>query len=454
MTLTSRTLKHQKWVWPLASFTAFYALCFFPFAYFRHDDWLMLGNAVLRTPQNWLSLFSATWWSGGVEHVWFFRPLFKLAYFIGFTLFGFQYWLWLTASLGLLLASLVFAKKTIDFETKNPEVSLFFLWLFVGFVPWHFGSVIWAGEGWMNIPAVFLLTLSTYYLSQSCASKKMDRLAVGKSCFFFFLALGFKESSVFQIVFLFAFCLRREGKWMGFPHRLIPHIAITILYLIPRLFLIPLNHGYRPELSHALPSLLFFSGMIGLPTIALLVQFGLKWNRLFTFKSWASLFWWLFLLITIAPHIGHPFFSPGWLLYPGFFWAFALALSVDKFEAFRLQLKPWMLLIPLCILSLGMRLNQEKWWLWSSAGKEMFQIIQDAPTLGYENIRIRECSLKALNFNRIVGYPDGLSDLSEILHGTPIDIQTVHCTTIPSRHTNTLWLDWQFPLLEKSEYLN
>src|SRR4051794_20483659 len=83
----------------LTLFSVVYAAGVFAFAFFRHDDWLILGNSVAHLPRDWSFAWRPTLFFHGREGDWFFRPFFKLGVYAFYQAFGFHYRAWLCALL-------------------------------------------------------------------------------------------------------------------------------------------------------------------------------------------------------------------------------------------------------------------------------------------------------------------------------------------------------------------
>ena len=67
-------LRRRPELWVMAAYSVFYIALIFPFAYFRHDDWQIISNSVLRLPDDWRFLFTDTLYDLGVPTRWFVRP--------------------------------------------------------------------------------------------------------------------------------------------------------------------------------------------------------------------------------------------------------------------------------------------------------------------------------------------------------------------------------------------
>lgn len=138
----------------LSVFCLFYLGALFPFAFFRHDDWLIVHNGALLT-ENWSSAWSPTLTHGAMERVWFFRPLFKFNGFLFWRLFGEQYFFWLLGVLTFTVAAVYLAADSLSLFATTRKKAITFVTLFLCAPLIHFGSLTWIGEGLMNCPQIF-----------------------------------------------------------------------------------------------------------------------------------------------------------------------------------------------------------------------------------------------------------------------------------------------------------
>ena len=251
----SKTLEHSSLSWLLFSFSLLYLAVAFPFSYFRNDDWLMIGNVARIVPSHWKFLFEPYLIYNSNPEIWFFRPWFKLLLYVLYKTLGFQYYGWLAVNLIFTLATLVLGHLTIVELTGNVKKGLLFIAFFISSIHFHFASLVWVGEGTMNCPQLFLLFLNFYCFSKVINSKKRIQV-LGfylLGCLAFILSLGFKEAAIFHLPFLLILLFNNstsQKRSLKFKiSLLIPFGLITICYLYFRLFLIPFNPGYKPQVN-------------------------------------------------------------------------------------------------------------------------------------------------------------------------------------------------------------
>ncbi len=436
---------------PLFVMAAAYALFVFPFAYFRHDDWLILGNGAA-LPDNWAMLWNPTLLFPDGEHIWFFRPFFKLATYLFYSAFGFHYWMWLCGTLAITLAALCLGADTIGRLTGKRERALWFLTLFAAAVPLHFGSLAWIGEGLMNCPLALGLVLSTWLVCRGLLEARRDLLALAVPVFT--LTLGFKESAVFHVAFLFALLLTDE-KLRQIPLRsralvFAPYAAISAVYLVVRLLYLPLNREYLPDLTlHALgkPALLI-AAMLLVPAALAARTHSLRGLG----KKWLFV---PFLVVTVLPYLGHPFFSPGWLFYPGFFLLFILSLGETGLggEPRRIALTG----LAVLAVSLGpvlYELNRMGWWHWNQGQREMRDSVAALEPASLSTLEVYSCQndrYPLASFERVVAYDASLWFMWRLHHKTDLPVVVGWCSTLKrglaSKDERAAILLWEFPKL-------
>lgn len=461
--LTNNSFRINRIVALLCVFVLVYLSVFFPFAYFRNDDWWILGNGVLHLPKDWSFAFSPTLFSRGIEQVWFFRPFFKIFTFLFFKTFGYNYYLWLCATLVFTVGAITFTAMSLQLVTGSTQKAQLFVLLFIASLHLHFGSVMWVGEGLMNCPQVFLLAASLYFFSRSLLTQQETFLHAGIGIVFYTLALGFKEAAVFHPVFLtfFLFC---EPKlkllaWKPRIFSLLPYGVVTSFYLIYRLGFLPLNQEYVSQFSVADlgQSLLYLTGALAIPLGGMLVAFYFEGKNLISLSLrsfWNRRFYLLFMLLMIAPYLGHPFFSPGWLLAPGMYLALILALSLPapslSNRFFRLT---GSLLVLLSCMPILWRLHTIGWWQWHKPQRQLLEIFKNEKSERIDTVAIYHCENPAypnVGLARVVGTPYGLYEAWRLYHGKEATIRTMSCSQVPDKidpNSNTLHIKWFFPHL-------
>lgn len=432
----------------------FYGAFVFPFSYFRNDDWLILGNGATVLPGDWSFLWRPTLVFNSHEETWFFRPGFKLATYLFYQLFGLRYWAWLVATLVLFwLAVWIGQRLTQRLNGRRAGVAFFVLLALC--VHLQFGSLAWIAEGLMNLPQLLLLVGAASAFLHS----KRTWGSVFASWLCFTLALAFKESSVVFLAWLAA-------AWWFHPQfqpqtpkeRILPLLPMGVtaaIYLVVRLVRMPIYSGYLPvwEWSAFLNPAFAFVASLGVPLAALAL-----WMRPKKKIQWnAVLFYAVFFLAWLAPHLGHSFFSPGWLLVPGFFFALTIAIHGD-FEAseWRRTRRAAAIAVALVfgvtpVLYQGQKI---KWWEWHKGQRQIVEIFRKAPADAYDQLTIFECSMQketALPIWRVIGYSEGLRHAWRLIHENSISIRFLPCYTLRDPNPRELVLRWDFPHFEWRE---
>ncbi|NBT59960.1 hypothetical protein EBT16_14385, partial [bacterium] len=293
--------------------------------FFRHDDWLILGNSITFLPKDWTFLWdNRLYFSPTRLDTWFFRPFFKLGVWGGYQIFGLNHTCWILFQYGLFVSAVLIGGISFRSFDGGSKKSVWFTVLSLVSLSYYFANIAWIGEGMMNIPQLFLLSLSLYLFLKPLKTTGL------LSLFCYLLSLGFKESAVFFPVFLgavdpSAFNQKSKRLSLGWFY------GVMVVYLVWRIGFVPLNPGYRPILnfvSIARP-LVFFTGLLAIPFIALAAN---GYRVAFKTKSEikTALLICVFLGLLVVPHLGHPFFSPGWLLLPGFLSVWSLIFLVDS----------------------------------------------------------------------------------------------------------------------------
>jgi len=441
---------HSSSVIALILMTFFYfAMC--PFIYFRHDDWLMLGNAVSILPKDWAFLWKPTWFTSPQhEEVWFFRPFFKYIIWVGYELFSFNSFLWTLTHWIFLVSGILLGGKALDLLTQETKRSELFKTIIVCSLSIHFASVVWVGEGMMNTPQVFLLMFSTYLFAQESAGASLLSVLV------YFLALGFKESSVFLPLFLFAIAFSLN-IFQKKKNLLLAHFGLMILFLIFRLGLLPFNPGYKPHFSTStlLRPIFYFVGFLSLPLLSLVLSHPKKGFITHLFFR-RLLFFLPFLGLLVAPHLGHSFFSPGWLLLPGFFSIWVLIFCLDTSEIKIISIQKWGLIsLVLSALPVFYQVHRIQWLDWSGSQKKVHHYLRDLPD-STTGIYIETCSDPGhpeVSFQRVVGAQENLEHMWNLHHPSLVPIRLIACGKRPEASqlpAGSVVARWKFPDFEEN----
>jgi len=424
----------------------FFYLAVSPFVYFRHDDWLILGNAVLVLPQNIRFLWEPyLFMSPSTKEIWFFRPFFKGIVWLCYSLFQYKIFFWILIHLTFILGSVFFGEKTLrNLKGSAYFTNLFFLF-FVCSIALHFANIVWVGEGMMNAPQVFLLSLTLFlFFSHSLFSQWLSVLP-------YLLALGFKESSAFLPLFLFPIAWS-EGQLKKKRFLLALHFLLFFLFLIFRLGFLPFNPGYKPSftLNHFFQPIILFCICIFTPLM--IFFFRIHRYQKCSKRNLATLLTFVpFLASILAPHLGHPFFSPGWILLPGFFSLWILCYCFPSPQLNKRSLLLHTLLLLFISTSLVMfQAWKLEWFSWAVPQKKMHEIIRTANADSISQIEIKNCinPLKPeITFQRVIGAKENLEFMWALHHSSPVQIRFVPCDNVESQSEGKLTLFWQFPNL-------
>ncbi len=447
-------------------FLAGYLAVIYPLAYFRHDDWLILGNAVRHFADDWSFAFAPTLYFLNEEVVWFFRPFFKILPLIFFNTLGLNYYLWLASLLGFTVASFWFTYQSVRLLTQSIFWSTFSVLLFVSSVHLHFGSLFWVGEGMMNCPQLFFLSACTYAFL--CSLREKGKRFFGWQALSWaalLIAVGFKESSIFHGVFLALLLLlsptfdSRSLKSKTFV--ILPLAIFTLAFLYVRLIVMPINPYYVPkwnlaEISREIAVLI--AAYLG----PLLIWFGVlvvsskESARRYSQALLKQLPYAGFLALCLVPYLGHSFFSPGWFMVPAYYFFFVLALAGHRagitpaWQALRVSAT---LVLLLSLIPVAYRLYELRWWEWKPSQVYAQQIIASLPDESVDEIVVFNCVNPAypdLNFDRVIGFEAGLYQMWAIHHPNPIPVIIRDCSKLKPRHANSkkkLMLYFQFPTL-------
>ena len=420
-----------------------YLLILFPNSYFRHDDWIIIDEGV-RTLHQWSLAFEPTAAHGYVRQPWFFRPFFKLGALSFLEIFGFHYYLWLSVCFGFFMASIYLGAKALTFISSNQASSLWFTTLFATAFQLHLGSLIWIGEGLMNCPQLFLLSLSLYFF---CMNRVPASKAQWASLIPFALSLGFKESSLFHLFLL-------GGLVMGHPFwsrlklktrfgLLLPFGLVGLAYLLYRQIYVPTNPSYLLSLHwHNVPkSLLKLSALHLLPfALYLLIVRPKKLTESYRGSQWLI----PFILLNTVPFIGHNFFSPGWLMVPGFFFLFCFCsyLPTDGTPIKKVAVS-----YLLCtLLLIGTALYQSRWFTWKPAQVTFTEEIRNSST-EVETIFLHHCYGDYQLFSRVIGGKHSMESAWHAIHRTQPKIEIDNeCISFP-KTPKQLHLYWGAPKL-------
>lgn len=419
-----------------ALFSYFGTTCFF-----RHDDWMMLGNAVIQLPQDGSILWEPRlYFSPDEKGIWFFRPLFKGILWVAFQCFHFNFLGWVLTQWALFLGSIWLGSLAVSRLSQcQLKGNLFFLLMLCSFALFA-PNIVWIGEGMMNLPQLFLLSLVIYLFFLDSG------FARGITIPLYLLAIGFKESGAFLPLFLatVSFLCHRFKKDRFL---LTLHCLLMALYLLIRLKFMPFNPGYLPHWSFntLVRPLAFFAFFNALPLLSVFLS-GLSPLRS-TFLAFIP-----FCLLLVGPHIGHPFFSPGWLLLPGYFLVWALAFSCPSKGIQALSFRK-LIVISLVLSSIPVlwQVHQLGWTKWGISQKQVFNSLKSLDPQTVTKLLIESCpdpKRPTVTFDRVVGAENSMEHLWMLQHQSPIQVQIVSCGKLPQTQEEpfgTIVGKWNFP---------
>jgi len=425
--------------------TVFYT-CLTPKIYFRHDDWLMLGNSVLILPKDWNFLWHPSWFiSPSLQEVWFFRPGFKLIVWASYQLFAFQSWLWTLTHWSFILGSAFLGGLALRKITSSSRSFDVFLILFLCSISFHFACVVWMGEGMMNGPQLLLLSLSIWGFAQNSIQ---GNIVSGLG---YALALGFKESSAFLPLFFIALSFS-QGHFRRRRPFLLGLIALMVLYLVGRLGLLPFNPGYKPHLtfhSFFLPLMSFFV-ILSLPLIALVLISRSSWGTVTEILRRFMVFL-PFIGLLIAPHLGHGFFSPGWFLLPGYLSVWVIVYVLPPMTLNDLKLTPLALLcFFLSLVPILWKASELKWIQWEKSQKQVHQFLRSIPQ-DTDEVWIETCpppDNSSILFERVVGSAGNLEFILALHQEKPVPVKLLGCQSTQKENPPFKKIvrgKWQFP---------
>ena len=407
-----------------ASLVVIFVLTYLPLirrADFRGDDYLIAWNAMIPGVNPFTG---TTLVYSGVTKAWFLRPLFRILTKVSFVEFGFHYAAWLAGPVVLVALAAWLGARVVNALTESSEGGIWFMALFLGAFHLHLGSLLWVGEGLMNAPQIFLLSASLY-----CWVVLESDWGVGLALALYGLSLGLKESSVFFPLFLWALPhSRRRIAWF---------FALGGMYLVLRLGLVPWNPSYSPLLTW---SSLSNAGKL---VLGMLLTPLLVWPHPRDYARYIP-----FFTLTAAPCFGHDFFSPGWLLLPGFF-LLLTAVVLARPESLPRTTLLATLISAVVAISLLFQLH---WWQWQSAEARIRDLVRSAPD-SIEQLVIEQCDPRPLpGPARVLGDEDSLSALWNLVHHRPIAVEFEPCSAVPRRPRGTLRLRWSFAELETKNF--
>lgn len=432
----------------LLLFCLFYVAFIFPWAGMRHDDWLNL-NTALHLPQDWSFLWRATWFVDEVETPWFFRPGFKALQLLVFEVFGFEYTGWLCVGLFSTVLGCVALARTIELLRPQRERKILFTSLFAICLPLHLGSLAWAGEGLINAPQVALLSGCTYFFCRGLLDQRPLFQKVSVLCLV--LSLTFKESSIFHPLLLWGLmeseprllALPRKQRWLAIA----PLVGIALVYGVIRIFGMPLNPAYLPQfgLGPVFRSTATLYGIVLLPAIAIAVA-----TRRNPVPLRSMIYFVPFFVLSTLPLIGHPFFSPGWVLYPGMCLVFVVALN-GPFVPRAMLPQTLLVAILIAVIPTFWKMSDLGWWKWHDAQDQFASLLRNLPD-GVSELTIENCGnaeYPESNLSRVVASPEAIAAavrIQRVSHGKPpLKVEVIPCASSGRMPASLPIVVWRFP---------
>lgn len=441
----------------ILTLAAVYLIAFFPYSFFRHDDWLILGNAMVKLPEDWSRMWKPTLFYADQEVAWFFRPFFKGLTYIFYQLFHFHYYAWLTALLIVFCATIFCGAKAVE-VLGGKSRAYFFVVAFCTSFYIHFGSVVWMGEGMMNIPQIFLLTLSLLGFLHGTLRRFPFLSPLWQTCAFvcYVLALGFKESAVIHPGLLLAimfsapsyerFTRKQKIRWA------MPYLVASFVYLVVRLSF-PISpssyHSYFSIWSVIKPLVFFVAPLLIIAVLAVIVY---RKNFFENDSKYSGGLYAIFFGVSILPYLGHGFFSPGWLLVPCFFGVWCLSVAFP-FQVRRGKLLPLGATITaIATIAITIHLYDLGWWQWGEGGRALRQYVsksQDTP----QQWMIFDCpspDYPTMSFHRVVAFEAGMDLLWRMHHKSRAKFIVAECEGALSKYQaapSRRFFVYQFPSL-------
>lgn len=137
-----------------------------------------------------------------------------------------------------------------------------------------------------------------------------------------------------------------------------------------------------------------------------------------------------FLGLLVAPHLGHSFFSPGWLLLPGFFTIWVLVFCLDVQLLKDLSLRRWALVVFfLSGLPVFYQVYRIRWLEWKESQQGVHEYLKNLPD-STTGIYIETCSdprSPEITFQRVVGAQENLEHMWSLHHSIPVTIRLLPC---------------------------
>lgn len=381
--------------------------------------------------------------SPSLKEVWFFRPFFKGLVGLCYSLFKNQIGFWMMIHWGFVMGAAILGEFSLQRIKKSHYRPFLFFLLFIVSFSLHFANVVWVGEGMMNAPQLFLLALAVFFFVSS--SHGIQWLSI----FPYLFALGFKESSAFLPILLWVIALHQK-EFSKKKVLLGAHFFIFCGFLVFRLGLLPFNPAYQPLLSfrNLMDPLFYFLVCLGFPFSYFLWNVS---NRKQIPRNWKSLVlsFLPFLGLLLAPHLGHPFFSPGWTLLPGYFflWVICFVVNSEQMTSKNLYINA-LVVLALSSLVVGTQIWNLKWLSWVVPQRKMHSLLVNTDPNVISQIKIKNCLTQEypdITFQRVIGAKENLEFMWALHHSKPIDFKFIECEANESDSNDSLLLTWKFP---------
>ena len=315
----------------------------------------------------------------------------------------------------------------------------------------------------MNCPQIFLLFFNLYcfskFLNASTQTAKTSFYLLGIVAFIF--SLGFKEAAIFHLPFLgailFGGSLAKKFSFRKKSISLLPYFFIGVGYLYFRLYLLPFNPGYKPQmvLSWLILPATYLLISFFIPIFCLLLgTLNSKIKPSVYFKGMLSRVGYaIFFIPFFITYVGHGFFSPGWLLCPGFYLVFLIGLSLPT-PLLNKKLVGTSLVFTglLSGVIVFYQVNKLSWLSWHKPQRQILKIIEDVGTSQTKTLQIFDCMAADKNETsvyRVVGYPSSIQEIFWLNHKVLPEIQILPCSearrSVASLTPNIIKLRWSFP---------
>lgn len=218
-------------------FLAFLTFGKLQYAFFQQDEWAIIGTFLYFDKANlsWLELLFNY---GQNTHT---IPLSGILSYFEYKFFGLNFPSYAYFSIGIHLLNvfLVFYLAYLFFKKKLPAFIAGLIFL-VDSIPSQ--AITWTATTSSTAGSALFTLLSLVFLTKFLLDKN-KKIFIALSFIFLFLSLGFKESSIFMLLFVpvYWFIFECKKSYKKALYTLFPVLLIGGIYIFSRLFLIFLN---------------------------------------------------------------------------------------------------------------------------------------------------------------------------------------------------------------------